>query len=241
MSDIKNRTLWLSFNNAIEGIVYVLKSQRNMRIHFLIAFLILIFSLFINLTKVEMVILTFAIMFVLITEMFNSAIELVINLITDTYHPLARMAKDIAAGAVLFASINALIVGYVIFIKLIKLYVESEMEMVLFKVQRLPEYIALVCLLILIILVIMGKVIFKKGSPMRGGMPSGHSALAFAIWTITFFVHPYNFLILSLPVFILAVLVLHSRVSMRIHNWWEGLTGAFLGILVTTLIFQLFS
>lgn len=241
MTNIRNKTLWTSFNNAIKGIIYVLKTQNNMRIHFLFAFVILVSSLFLNLTKIEVLILSFAIIFVLIAEMFNSAIEIVINLITDTYHPLARMAKDIAAGAVLFASINALLVGYLIFMKFVKLYIESKFEVVLFRVQRLPEYITIICLLIVIIFVIVGKVIFKKGSPMRGGMPSGHSALAFAIWSITLYVHPYKFLVLSLPVFILAVLVVHSRVALGIHNWWEGLTGGFLGVLVTTLIFQLFS
>ena len=241
MEIIKNKTLWSSFNNAIKGIIYVLKTQRNMRVHFLLAFGILIISLFLDLTKFEILILIFAITVVLIVEMINTAIEVVINLITETYHPLAKMAKDIAAGAVLFAAINAFIVGYLIFMKFIKLYVESDLEVVLIKVQRSPEYITLICLLVVIISVLMGKSIFKRGSPLSGGMPSGHSAVAFAIWTITLYVHPDNVLVLSVPVFILAVLVVHSRIALGIHNWWEGLTGSFLGVLITTLIFQLFS
>ncbi len=241
MEIIKNKTLWSSFNNAIKGIVYVVKTQRNMRIHFLLAFVVLIAILFLNLTKIEVLILVFTIMLVLIVEMINSAIEVVINLITETYHPLARMAKDIAAGAVMFAAINAFIVGYLIFMKFVKLYVESELEVVLFKVQRSPEYITLICLLIVIILVLMGKTMFKKGSPLRGGMPSGHSAIAFAIWTTTIYVHPGNVLVVCVPVFILACLIVHSRIALGIHNWWEGLTGAFLGVLVTTLIFQIFT
>ena len=112
---MERRKLSESFNSAIEGFIFVLKSQRNMRLHFIIAGLILLMGIYLNVDKTELLLLTIAISFVLLAEMFNTAIELVIDLITDTFHPLARIIKDITAGCVLIAAINSVVVGYLVF------------------------------------------------------------------------------------------------------------------------------
>ena len=94
-------SLLQSFNYAFEGIVWVLKTQRNMRIHFLLAAGVLIGAFAYDVSKLELIALVLAIAFVLVTEMFNTAIEAVTDLATSSFHPLAKLAKDISAGAVL--------------------------------------------------------------------------------------------------------------------------------------------
>src|SRR5439155_18728993 len=104
-----------SFNFAFEGIIHVLRTQRNMRIHFAIAVAVLVFALIVNVTKLELIALLISITFVLISEMLNSAVEAAIDIATTSFDPMAKLAKDVAAGAVLIASTNAVAVGYLVF------------------------------------------------------------------------------------------------------------------------------
>ena len=99
-------TVFNSFNYAIEGIIHVLRTQRNMRIHFLVAAVVLVVALLENVTKIELISLLLAIAFVLIAEMINTAIEGAIDVATSSFDPMAKLAKDIAAGAVLIAAIS---------------------------------------------------------------------------------------------------------------------------------------
>ena len=105
------------FKYAIEGVVHTLRTQRHMRFHFLTLVLVLVVSLVFRLAREEILILLFTISLVLAAEMFNTAIEAVVDLVTQTYHPLAKFAKDIAAGAVLITTINALSVGFLLFFR----------------------------------------------------------------------------------------------------------------------------
>ena len=103
-----------SFNFAFEGIIHVLRTQRNMRIHFLVAIGVLVAALAFDVSKIELIALLLAIAFVLIAEMMNTAVEATIDLSTPSFDPLAKVAKDIAAGAVLIAAANAIAVGYLV-------------------------------------------------------------------------------------------------------------------------------
>ena len=103
-----------SFNYAFEGIIHVLRTQRNMRIHFVVAFAVLIAALVTGVDKVELIALLIAIAFVLIAEMVNTAIE-GDRRCDDLLDPMAKLAKDIAAGAVLIATVTAVAVGYLVF------------------------------------------------------------------------------------------------------------------------------
>ena len=114
---MKNRGFVESLNAAVEGFIYVLKTQRNMRIHFLLAILVLIVGIYINLSKADLLLVFTAISLVLVCEMINTCLELTIDLIKDLFHPVARIIKDISAGAVFIAALNALIVGYIVFSK----------------------------------------------------------------------------------------------------------------------------
>src|SRR5437764_12944115 len=115
MSARRAPTVFDSFNYAAEGIIHVLRTQRNMRIHFAIAFVVLIAALVVNVPKLERIALPIAIAFVLIAEMLNTGLEAAIDIATTSFDPMAKLAKDIAAGAVLIATVNAVIVGYLVF------------------------------------------------------------------------------------------------------------------------------
>jgi len=174
-----------------------------------------------------------AIIFVLFAEMVNTAIEFTVNLVSDTINPLARIVKDISAGAVLLSALNGLIVCYVIFSRHLHIPFDSTM----LKIKQSPWHITFIALIVVLGLVITGKVFSHRGTPFRGGMPSGHAALAFSIWTAIFFSVTNDFVIIL--TFILAFLVARSRVDNSIHNVWEVTSGAIIGMLVTTVIFQI--
>ena len=222
-----------SFNRAAEGFIYVLKTQRNMRIHFLIATLVVVLGLYLNLPKVELLLLVGAISLVLVLEMVNTAIELTVDLIKNVYHPLARIIKDVTAGAVFLSALNVAVVGYVVFSRRLGIHVADG----IIRITRSPWYITFIALLVVLLIVLTGKVFFHKGTPFRGGMPSGHAAFAFSLWTIIVFLTG-NGLIMFLS-FILAFLIARHRMKDNIHTFWEVLAGALLGILATALVFQL--
>lgn len=111
----KSRTLIESFTYAIAGIVYSIKTQRNMCIHFSVAVLVFISAVLLKIDYIEMSLVFFAISLVILTEMINTAIEKTIDLFTKEYHPLAKIAKNVAAGAVLVSALNAVVIGFIIF------------------------------------------------------------------------------------------------------------------------------
>lgn len=104
-----------SFKYAANGIKSAFLSERNMRVHLLIAVLIVIFAYFFGLNKSEWAVLFITIAMVFAAEMFNTAIECTVNTATDEYKKSAMLAKDTAAGAVLVCAIFAVIVGFMLF------------------------------------------------------------------------------------------------------------------------------
>jgi undecaprenol kinase len=108
--------LWRSFSFAISGIQNAILNERNIRIHLIISIFVIGFSIFLSITKVEWLFVIFAIGGMLALELLNTAIERLVDLVTTEYHPLAKQAKDIAAGAVFLYAIFSVIVGFIIFI-----------------------------------------------------------------------------------------------------------------------------
>lgn len=106
-----------SFKFAIMGIIYCIKTQRNMQIHTLAAFLVLSIAYMAGINSTDLIALCITITLVLLAEMINTAVETTVDLYTKDYHPLAKIAKDVAAGGVLLTAVNAIIVGFVIFYK----------------------------------------------------------------------------------------------------------------------------
>ena len=232
------RTLLESFNFAVEGIIHVLRTQRNMRIHFLAGVAVLVAGIAIGVSKLELIGLLLAIAFVFITEMLNSALEQAIDVATTSFDPLAKLAKDIAAGAVLIATVNAIAIGYLVFSS----EIADRSSRLLERLREAPAQLTLIALVVTVIAVIAAKAYTGRGRPLRGGLPSGHAAVAFAGWMAATLVigHSHRFLISSLT-FIIALLVAQTRVEAGIHSALEVTYGGFLGALVTLAVFQLFS
>jgi diacylglycerol kinase (ATP) len=227
-----------SFNFAFEGIIHVLRTQRNMRIHFMIAAGVLIAALIVGVSRLELVILLMAISFVLIAEMINSALEAGIDVATTSFDPLAKLAKDIAAGAVLIATINAVAVGYLIFVDRIK----DPSSRAIDRLRDAPTEITLVALVLTVIIVIGAKAYTGRGRPLRGGLPSGHAAIAFAGWMAATYIlgDSTHWFLVSTLTFIMALLVAQTRIEAGIHSFVEVVSGGVLGALVTLVLFQLF-
>jgi diacylglycerol kinase (ATP) len=227
-----------SFNYAAEGIIHVLRTQRNMRIHFAVAFVVIVAALVLNVTKLELIALCISITFVLIAEMLNTGIEAAIDIATTSFDPMAKLAKDIAAGAVLIASVNALVVGYFVFAG--KLADRS--SNLLDRLRDAPAEITIVALVLTVLIVIATKAYTGRGTPLRGGLPSGHAALAFAGWmAITYITGADHRFVVSSVALVLACLVAQTRVESGIHSALEVTYGALVGALATLVVFQVFS
>ncbi len=229
------RSIIDSFNYAVSGIILSIKTEKNMLIHYIIAVTVLGLSLFFDFTRVEFLILLFAISLVLTLEMINTAIEKTVDLITKEYHPIARIAKDISAGAVLIAAVNALIVGYLLFFDRLNQF----SEVLLFKIKRSPIHLTFIALLLVILLTIglKAKYYRGKGTHFQGGTVSGHSAIAFCMASIIAFLVE-NILVVTLALG-LAFLVAESRVEGKIHTFVEVVLGGLLGIIIAILAFQI--
>ncbi len=227
-----------SFNYAFEGIIHVLRTQRNLRIHFAIAAAVLIAALALDISKLELIALLLSIAFVLIAEMLNSAIEGMIDISTTSFDPNAKLAKDVAAGAVLIASINAVAVGYLVFAG----KAADKSARLLDKLRDAPAKITLIALVLTIFVVIGTKAYTGRGTPLRGGLPSGHAALAFAGWmAATYIIGDSHRFLISTLTFIMALLVAQTRIESGIHSALEVVYGGALGALVTLVCFQVFS
>ncbi|MDD4956590.1 MAG: diacylglycerol kinase [Candidatus Omnitrophica bacterium] len=235
LKDIYNRNFFQSVNTALEGVVHTLQSERNMRIHFLSGFLVLIAGIYFNFSSVEFLLLCFAVSFVLVSEMFNTAVERMVDMMTGEYDQRVKIIKDIAAGAVFVSAVNAFIVGYILLFRRITSHVGVAFNVI----KQSPWHVTLIALLIVVGIVLFIKVMRKERSLLRGGMPSGHSALAFSIWMIVSLL-TWNGLV-SILVFLMALVVARSRVSVGVHSPAEVVAGSVLGALITLLIFQLFS
>jgi diacylglycerol kinase (ATP) len=225
-----------TFNYAFQGVIHVLRTHRNMRIHVAIAAAVLIAALALGVSRIELIALLISIAFVLIAEMINSAIEGAIDVATTAFDPMAKLAKDIAAGAVLIAAVNAIAVGYLVFSGA----VADRSSRLLNRLTDAPAELTLVALVVTILAVIATKAVTGRGTPLRGGLPSGHAALAFAGWmaaTLVLKHSSHQFLVSSLTL-IMALLVAQTRVESGVHSTLEVAYGGALGALVTLVLFQ---
>lgn len=226
-----------SFTWAFEGIVYVLRTQRNMQVHFAVAVLALLLGLLLDLSRLEYAVMLGAVSLVLVAEMLNTALEAAIDAVVTAFHPLVKIAKDVAAGAVLVATVNALGIAYFVFYERL----QDPSGDLLLGVRRSPTHLVVAALIITIIAAITVKAATGRGTPLRGGLPSGHAAAAFSAWTaITVVADPLRHApLISTLAFLMAMLVAQSRVEARIHSGVEVAAGAVLGTAITIALFQL--
>jgi len=229
-------TSWLeSLNCAIEGILWAARGERHVRYHLFAALAVVFLALFFKVSAMEFFLLVLAAVIVIFAELMNTAIEAVVDLVTDDYHELAKRAKDVAAGAVLVTSIGAVVLGYLVLSGRIFPLFDSQPTLI----EEPRGTIPVGALLMVIILVVLFKSRLNHGTPLHGGMPSGHAAIAFSIATSTLLLG--GNLIIGLLVLLLALLVSQSRLLMKIHTPREVFLGALLGTVVTLFVHILFS
>lgn len=227
-----------SFNYAVQGIISAIKTERNMKFHYLAALGTIIISLFMDLTKLEFIILLFSITLVVSLEMLNTAIERTVDLVVQEYNPIAKYVKDTSAGAVLLASINAAFCAYFLFFRKF-----SDIgDIILVRIKSSDEHLSFVAILIVLILTVGGKYLRAKqngGSYFQGGAISGHTSLAFCASTIIALVAENS--LVTFASFGIAALVGESRIEGKIHKPSEVISGALLGIFVAIFIFKVIS
>ncbi len=224
-----------SFNFAVQGIISSLKTERNMKFHYIAAIAVIIISLFFKITKTEFIQLLFAITLVISLELVNTAIERTIDIHVHEYNPIAKLAKDVAAGAVLIAAINALITAYLIFYDKFSKFGFWFVH----KVKNSDMHMMVVSMGLVLLLTIGGKLLLankRGGSYFQGGGVSGHSAISFCAATIISMVAQNG--VITVCAFILAFLVAESRIEGKIHKPIDTVLGAVLGVCVAIFIFK---
>ncbi|HTX57907.1 MAG TPA: diacylglycerol kinase [Candidatus Acidoferrales bacterium] len=224
---------WRSFNHAFNGIMYAARTQPNMRAHLIIALLVLLAAMILRITRDYVVDLVIVIAVVLALELLNTAVESVVDLLTATHHPLAKTAKDAAAGAVLVASVAAVVVGYLVFYQ----GIINGGQRVYEAVASVPSNVAFVVLVAVSIVTIFAKALAGRGSALQGGAISGHAALAFAAATLLAFL--YQRPLAAILAYFVAFLVAQSRVEAKIHSAAEVVAGSVLGTVVALAIYLL--
>ena len=227
---MKSRNLLDSFNYAISGIRWTFANERNFKVHTAVSLLVIILGIVFQISKVEFLITLVCIGMVLSGELINTAIEKLCDGITGEFKVYIKAAKDIAAGGVLITASVSGLIGIVIFGNAILRYDRISLE----KLLNNELYIITLIIVSLILIIIVLKVAIGRGTPMQGGMPSGHSAMAFGIATIiSLYSGKIAIIILT---YILAIIVGESRVESGIHSVIEVAVGGILGVLVTVAI-----
>lgn len=225
-----------SFRFAGEGILHCFRTQRHMQFHFVMLVLVLLSGLLLALPARDMLILLFSISLVVATEMVNTAVEAVVDMVTPNYHPLAKLAKDVAAGAVLVASINALIAGLLIF------FGSDRIRDIRFHAQGFNPSVSVVLVvgvLVLSLTVMMSKLYTGRSNVglWHGGVVSGHSAIGFFLAMTIIFTSGNLFVdILAL---LMAVIIAQSRVEAGVHSVQEVVLGALVAIFLTSSVYWL--
>ena len=229
---VQDNRLWAAFDYAFSGILYATRTQRNMRIHLVAASLAIVATLYLRLDRAYVALVVLCIALVIALELVNTAIEAVVDLMTVAHHPLAKIAKDAAAGAVLVVSMASVIVGYLAFYE----GVTASGAKVSAAVAGIPRNYVFVTLVVVGVVTLFLKAFSgKHGSPLQGGAISGHAALAFAGATIISFLA--GTLVVALLAFFLAFLVSQSRVEGGIHSYGEVVFGAVVGTGVSAALF----
>lgn len=232
---MKNGNFLDACQNALDGIIYAITTQSNIKKQLLIAVAVMLISLFFDLSRAEFLCLMFTVVLIIVAEMFNTAIETVVDLYTDLYHPKAKIAKDVGAGAVVIAAINAIIVAYFLFFQKISTIGLKMVE----EVVNSPIHLAFVAVLLTVIVIVTLKAAATRNHKFikENFMPSGQTAVAFAALTIVWLT-TRNVVIFTL-VLVLALLVAINRYQTKKRTKAEIIVGACVGVLVVILLYGL--
>ncbi|MEW6487235.1 MAG: diacylglycerol kinase [Thermodesulfobacteriota bacterium] len=225
---------WLrTLNCAVEGVLYGVRTQRHVRWHSVACLAVLVVAPRLGVTPGEFALLCLAAALVLVAELANTAVEAAVDLACPEYHPLARAAKDVAAGAVLVAAFAAAAVGWVVLAPA----AGSNGAALLGKLNAARPLVLAASLLAVLVVVVLVKGAVGRGRALRGGFPSGHAAVSFAV-AVLLTLHTED-AIVGVLAGILALMVSHSRLLHGIHTRWEVGAGAALGTLLGAGLFWL--
>jgi diacylglycerol kinase len=219
-----------SFRFAYEGIKYALTTQPNMKIHFFISFVTLISALFFRLPVLHILFILLAITLMIVTELLNTAVEKTVDLAMPDSHPIAKIAKDVAAAAVLVAAVFAVAVGMIVFYDPVDRWFHGNGGGgQTFTPAAVWIYFSLVALT-----VVVAETRFSKNRMIR---PSLWTAAAFAISTlIALQVTETLAALLSYALSILFLMMLYRRKGRTLLGLF---LGAVLGVAITVLAFLL--
>ncbi|MFS8580738.1 MAG: diacylglycerol kinase family protein [Novibacillus thermophilus] len=221
---MSTRNLVKSFQYALQGLIYTLATQRNMRIHFTIALCVMLLSLVLGVNRWEALLVFIAITLVMIAELFNTAIETLVDMATEEFHPLAKVAKDVAAGAVFLTAGLSIAIGMTVFVP----YVYALVHQTLVTEFYNPDITAVFILGV----VLFGTIALKAWARYQTwhSSPSLTTAVAVSIvllvWGMT--LH----LTVSLLVTVLSLLLVGSKLMTQ-SDWRSVLWGAVVGGAVT--------
>jgi diacylglycerol kinase len=231
---MKNKNWGDSFKNALNGIFYVIKAERNMKLHILAALVVVLLSVAYRLDRIEAVFVCIAIGAVIVCELFNTAIEVLVDLIVDCYNPKAKIIKDAAAGAVLISAIVSGVVGYMVFIDRVSVDAQKVVKFL----KGLDVKIATGALCIGLILFFGYIITQKKGMTVKIALDSGIAFLLFSMATAVLLLND-NIKTSILFIGIAAVTVL-SRVERNLKNFFELLSGAVIGFVLVLLVYLIY-
>jgi diacylglycerol kinase (ATP) len=236
LSSRRRNDLLAPFKVALSGVAFTIRTQRHMRFHLYVVLVVVLLALFLNFGTRELLVLLFTITLVVVAEMFNSAIEATVDLVQPSYHPLAKFAKDIAAGAVLITTILALMVGGVLILgdrrwEALKITMAGE------GIGLNPMIRLLLGSFVLFLVVVIGKGLGKRGQVLQGGLVSGHAAYGFFFASATIFLTE-NALASGIAI-LLACIIAQSRYEAKIHSIVELTLGAGVGVVLSLVFFGL--
>lgn len=229
----KNKNFVTALHHSIDGVIKAFKTERNLRIDYLIALVVMIAGVVLGLDKTEFVCLCLTIGFVLFSEMMNSVSEYIVDLITDKYDNRAKAAKDIAAGGVLISSGISVIVAYFLFADKL----QNATSAFLSAAISSRGNIFMTILFAIVVTVVILKGWLGRGEEYAHTGPSLNVALAFGLTTYASLI-TRSFLVgavcavLSLMIFVLKV----TNTKARKINM---LFSAALGILIVLFVYQL--
>lgn len=233
---MKNGNFLDACQNALNGIIYAITTQSNIKKQLIIAVIVMLVSLFFDLSKAEFLCLMFTVILIIVAEMINTAIETVVDLYTDLYHPKAKIAKDVGAGAVVVAAVNALIVAYFLFFEKIS----TMGTLLLDEIAHSPVHLAFVAILLIAIVAVTLKAAGTKNHHKfikQGFMPSGQTSIAFGALTIIWLT-TRNVVIFTLSL-VLALMIGVNRYGNGKRSKSEVIVGACVGVLVVVLLYGL--
>ncbi|MDD3303968.1 MAG: diacylglycerol kinase [Clostridia bacterium] len=233
LKQVKNKTFFTALGHAIDGVIKAFKTERNLRIDYLIGVLVFIASLFFDFTKTEFACLCLTIGFVIFSEMINSTVEYIVDLITDRYDDRAKAAKDIAAGGVLISTGVALVVAYFLFAD--KLY--NATTSILTSILSSKLHILATIIFTIILLAVILKGIFGKSENYSKSFPSARVALAFGITTFAYLITGSIFV--GGITFLLSFMIIQLRIENTKAKPLYMIMSAAMGILVVLIIYQI--